>query len=142
MFGLFGKQKILNSKSKIEKYSELFYEYNKHEDNGYEDIKESDYYFLVINKNRTNECFVTSLNHINKDSIASNPSNLPFQCKWVKNSSKIILDRQKVCDIIMETIFKALIKSIELFEKEPIKIYMSRHNKINNIPNIIDSSLW
>ena len=140
MFGLFGKRKILSNKTKSEQYAELFFEYNKHDKNGYDDVSNIDYYFLVINKNKSNGCFITSLNHMNKKSIQSNGSNLPFQCNWGRNSSKILLDKSKICDMIIRTVFESLVKSIDIFEQEPIKIYMSNHNINRNIPNI--SSLW
>ena len=141
MFGLFGIKKSMKNLSKADMYSELFKEYNKHEENGYDDIKNSDYYFLVINKRQTSKCFITSLNRINKNSIRPNGSNLPFQCKWIRNSKKILLDKHHICDIIIETVFNSLIKTIEIFEKEPIKKYMNKHNKLN-IPDITNPKLW
>lgn len=136
LFGLFGKKVSLKNKTKADQYAELFFEYNKCEENGYDNINDIDYYFLVINKNKTNNVFITSLNHINKDSIKSNGSNLPFQCNWSKNSLEIKLSKSKICDIVIETIFNSLIKSIDFFEKEPIKIYMDKHNKKVNTPTL------
>ncbi len=42
-----------------------------------------DYYFLVINKNNTKDCFYTSLKRIKV--LVPNGNNLPFQCDWSKN---------------------------------------------------------
>ncbi len=42
-----------------------------------------DYYFLVINKNDTRDCFYTSLKRIK--TLVPNGNNLPFQCDWSKN---------------------------------------------------------
>lgn len=42
-----------------------------------------DYYFLVINKNNTKDCFYTSLKKI--QTLVPNGNNLPFQCDWSKN---------------------------------------------------------
>ncbi|TLD85055.1 restriction endonuclease [Helicobacter sp. MIT 11-5569] len=42
-----------------------------------------DYYFLVINKNDTKDCFYTSLKRI--QTLVPNGNNLPFQCDWSKN---------------------------------------------------------
>ncbi|MCV3392005.1 restriction endonuclease [Campylobacter sp. IFREMER_LSEM_CL2101] len=42
-----------------------------------------DYYFLVINKNNTKDCFYTSLKRIQY--LVPNGNNLPFQCDWSKN---------------------------------------------------------
>lgn len=42
-----------------------------------------DYYFLVINKNDTRDCFFTSLKRI--QTLVPNGNNLPFQCNWAEN---------------------------------------------------------
>lgn len=42
-----------------------------------------DYYFLVINKNDTKDCFYTSLKRIK--TLVPNGNNLPFQCNWAEN---------------------------------------------------------
>jgi len=42
-----------------------------------------DYYFLVVNKNNTSDCFWTSLKRIK--TLTSNGNNLPFQCDWSQN---------------------------------------------------------
>lgn len=45
--------------------------------------KHKDYYFLIINKNDTNDIFVNSLKFIK--TLQANGNNLPFQCKWNDN---------------------------------------------------------
>ncbi len=42
-----------------------------------------DYYFLVVNKNSSSDCFWTSLKRIKK--LVPNGNNLPFQCDWSQN---------------------------------------------------------
>ena len=42
-----------------------------------------DYYFLLINKNDTKDCFYTSLKRIK--TLVPNGNNLPFQCNWAEN---------------------------------------------------------
>lgn len=42
-----------------------------------------DYYFLVINKNDTKDCFYTSLKRVK--TLVPNGNNLPFQCNWAEN---------------------------------------------------------
>lgn len=42
-----------------------------------------DYYFLVVNKNNTSDCFWTSLKRIK--TLIPNGNNLPFQCDWSQN---------------------------------------------------------
>lgn len=42
-----------------------------------------DYYFLVVNKNNSTDCFWTSLKRIK--TLVANGNNLPFQCNWAQN---------------------------------------------------------
>lgn len=42
-----------------------------------------DYFFLVVNKNNTSDCFWTSLKSIK--TLIPNGNNLPFQCDWSQN---------------------------------------------------------
>lgn len=134
LYGLFGKMKSIKDMTTAEKYAELYLEYNRHEESGYDDVKDFDYYFLIINKNNNRKCFVTSLNHITKDSIKPNGSNPPFQCNWVKNSSKIVLKKSEIADIIMDVTFHSLVKSVDIFETEPMKKYIEKHKKRVSVP--------
>ena len=134
LYGLFGKMKSIKDMSTAEKYAELYLEYNKREESGYNDVKDFDYYFLIINKNNNRKCFVTSLNHITKESIKPNGSNPPFQCNWTKNSSKIVLKKSEIADIIMDVTFHSLVKSMAIFETEPMKLFINRHKKQVSIP--------
>lgn len=134
LYGLFGKKKSIKNMTTAQKYAELYNEYNKHEDNGYDDVNDLDYYFLIINKNNNRGCFVTSLNHITKESIKPNGSNPPFQCNWTKNSSKIVLKKSEIADIIMDVTFHSLVKSMDIFETEPMKLFINRHKKQVSIP--------
>ena len=130
MFGLFGKN--IKSNNKDDKYAELFHEYNVCSDNGFNDVEEFDYYFLIVDKHNSS-CFITSLTHMNKKSIQSNGSNPPFQCKWSFNS-KERKGKEEICNLIMEAIFNSLIRTIAVFETEPLKIYIDRHKKKVSIP--------
>ena len=134
LYGLFGKMKSIKDMTTAEKYAELYLEYNRREESGYDDVKDLDYYFLIINKNNNRKCFVTSLNHITKDSIKPNGSNPPFQCNWVKNSSKIVLKKSEIADIIMDVTFHSLVKSVDIFETEPMKKYIEKHKKRVSVP--------
>jgi hypothetical protein len=78
-------------------YTNEMLDYDKKYDNGYcaknviEKIKDNefnknknkDYYFLVINKENTNEIIINSLLGLNK--LTNNTNNLPFQIKWKNN---------------------------------------------------------
>jgi len=44
---------------------------------------DKDYYFLVVNKNNTNDIFINSLKQVS--SLQANGNNLPFQIKWCDN---------------------------------------------------------
>ena len=48
---------------------------------------DSDYYFIIVNKDNTSEVFFNSLKCINK--LVSNGNNLPFQCNWSDNKTLI-----------------------------------------------------
>lgn len=136
LYGMFGI--ISKETKKAKQYSELFFHYNKHKDNDdFDNFKNIDYYYLIINKNITNKSFFTSLNHFTKESLRSNGSNLPFQCNWSYNSIKVE-NKKKVCDIIMSTIYDSLLKTVEIFNEKPIKVYTDRYrsNEKNNINNL------
>ena len=70
---------------------------------------------------------------MNKKSIKSNGSNPPFQCDWSKNSNKKN-NKKDICDLVIEAIFNSLIKTVEIFNTEPLKIYIDRHKKKVSIP--------
>lgn len=131
MFGLFGKK--IKSNDKDKKYAELFHEYNMRSDIGFDDIEGIDYYFLVVDKNNNGNCFITSISHMNKKSIKSNGSNPPFQCEWTKNSNKKN-NKKDICNWIIEAIFNSLIKTVSIFNTEPLKVYIDRHKKKVSIP--------
>ncbi|GAB4203634.1 MAG: hypothetical protein Fur0023_10700 [Bacteroidia bacterium] len=49
--------------------------------------KKRDYYFLVVNKNNTNDVFINSLKCLRK--LVPNGNNIPFQCRWIDNKNPI-----------------------------------------------------
>ncbi len=63
------------SKILIEKLKK--HEYNK--------IDKKDYYFIVINKNNTQEIIINSVKGLT--TLTPNINNLPFQVKWNKNKN-------------------------------------------------------
>ena len=90
---------ILNSKSTSwEKY--LY--------NLYLNIKEteSDYYFLVFNKDDNQDIVLTSLKKL--QTLVPNGSNPPFQCCWNKNRVLVERDFEESCDFILGTLGKTL----------------------------------
>ena len=139
MYGLFGK--IPNEAGKANQYAELFNEFNKYDKIGFDTIKNIDYYFIVLNKSAINNVFVTSLNHITKDSIKPNGSNPPFQCNWSKNSPRIEMSKEDVCKIVMEIVYWSLAKPLDFFRKMPVKQYMERTGKRLDVP-YAEETLW
>jgi hypothetical protein len=129
MYGLFGKMiESSKNRSKTEKYESLYDEYNKCLENGFDDVEDYDYYFLIIDKMNNGECFITSLSHVNKDSIAPNGSNPPFQCRWDINSNEKS-SKEEICKLVMETITSSLLKPLEIFRTNALITYMNIHNK-------------
>jgi len=49
----------------------------------YNNVRKKDYYFIVLNKNNTNDIVVNSVNGLTK--LTKNINNLPFQVCWNKN---------------------------------------------------------
>lgn len=68
-----------------------------------ENIQENtnDYYFLVINKNNSNDVFSTSLKSL--ESILPNGNNLPFQAKWDNNRSVVERDFESAKTFLLES---------------------------------------
>lgn len=58
---------------------------DKLEKKEYNKINKKDYYFIVINKNNTNEIIINSVKGLR--SITPNINNLPFQVRWNKNKN-------------------------------------------------------
>ena len=48
---------------------------------------DADYFYLIINKDKTNDVFYASLKHLKE--LTPNANNFPFQCKWNKNRNFI-----------------------------------------------------
>ncbi|EAJ5677550.1 restriction endonuclease [Campylobacter sp. IFREMER_LSEM_CL1846] len=65
-----------------------------------------DYYFLIINKDNTQDIFVASLKSLNK--ISPNGNNLPFQAKWDENRCPISRDFKEAKDFIMKCFANSL----------------------------------
>lgn len=126
MFGLFGQRKYIKDKTK--KYSILFEEYNKYKEIGFSDIEDYNYYFLIINKNNIDGCFITSLCHMNEKSISPNGSNPPFQCKWDNNSMERS-SKEYICDLIMNVICQSLEKPAEILYTDALVTFRNTYKK-------------
>jgi hypothetical protein len=73
-----------------------------------ENIKNSnkDYYFLVINKDNTNDIFINSLKQISK--LQANGNNLPFQIKWSDNKKPKKQSWNNSKSLLLKTLGKSL----------------------------------
>ena len=45
-----------------------------------------------------------------------------------------LMEKKYICDLVIEAIFNSLIKTVEIFNTEPLKIYIDRHKKKVSIP--------
>ncbi len=73
-----------------------------------------DYYFLIINKNNTSDCFWTSLKRI--ETLVPNGNNLPFQCNWSQNKFPINRNEIEATDYILSIYNKSCKKRAEKFQ--------------------------
>lgn len=69
---------------------------------------DKDYYFLIINKNNTNDIFFTSLKTLK--SLVPNGNNLPFQCIWNNNRERISRTNNDAKVFILENFKKSIDK--------------------------------
>ncbi len=72
----------------------------------FEKEKNKDYYFLVVNKEDTNDIFCNTLKHLEK--LVANGNNLPFQCKWDINRVPVSRTFEEAKNFIMETFAKSI----------------------------------
>jgi hypothetical protein len=73
-----------------------------------ENIKNTnkDYYFLVINKNNTDDIFINSLKQIS--TLQPNGNNLPFQIKWCDNKTMNPKSFKKVKSLLLGTLGQSI----------------------------------
>jgi len=100
--------------------SNLFFEKIKNKD--YNKIDKKDYYFLVINKNNSNDIIINSVKGLT--TLEPNLSNLPFQICWNKNKDfnykpirdniKMVIDSFQKPNRIWIEIFLENIRTIKL----------------------------
>lgn len=82
---------------------------------------DSDYYFIVVEKNRGNEVgqvFWTSLLHIER--VTPNGSNPPFQCRWGENMNRITRPRAESVDALLDVVGRTFVlraKALESFKE-------------------------
>lgn len=65
-----------------------------------------DYYFLIVNKNNSEDVFFTSLKTL-KD-ITPNGSNLPFLCKWDSNRERVFRDHKESRKFLLHKFYDSL----------------------------------
>jgi hypothetical protein len=67
---------------------------------------DKDYYFLIINKNDTNDIFINSLKQIS--TLQPNGNNLPFQIKWCDNKAMKPKSFKEVKSLLVGTLGKSI----------------------------------
>ncbi|WP_222845392.1 hypothetical protein [Mycoplasma nasistruthionis] len=75
---------------------------------------ERDYYFLVINKDDTNEIFFNSLKRLRV--IVPNGNNLPFQCKWSDNKTIINRTFKESKDFILKNLAISVLRRAKILD--------------------------
>jgi hypothetical protein len=65
-----------------------------------------DYYFLIINKDNTNDIFINSLKQVS--TLQPNGNNLPFQIKWCDNKIMIYKSFDEAKKLLLETLGKSI----------------------------------
>jgi hypothetical protein len=65
-----------------------------------------DYYFLVVNKNDTSDIFWNSLKSLNE--LKPNGNNLPFQCSWRKNRTRVERNYKESRKFILDNLDKSI----------------------------------
>ena len=93
--------------------------------------KKEDYYFLVVNKKDIKDIFYTSLKTLK--SITANGNNLPFQCRWKDNRTRVERSYNEAKDFILSTLEESFRKRNSA--KESFDKYVKKHfNSKNNLP--------
>ncbi|UTS70570.1 hypothetical protein [Mycoplasma bradburyae] len=67
---------------------------------------ESDYFFIIFNKNDKEDIFYNSLRRLN--SLVPNGNNLPFQCKWIENKTIINRSFEQAKNFLLSNFFESI----------------------------------
>lgn len=73
-----------------------------------------DYYFLVFNKMKANDCYWTSLKSLSE--LTQNPNNLPFQSNWTVNRYRVRRNNIEAFDFIISNLQGSHQKRIDISE--------------------------
>lgn len=65
-----------------------------------------DYYFLIVNKNKSDDIFCNTLKGLHN--LQPNGNNLPFQCKWDSNRDMIVRNFESAKKMIMSTFAESI----------------------------------
>lgn len=97
-YALTGKDPTFNNEINLDNYFKFLSE----------DIEsnDSDYYFLIINKDNPSDVFATSLKCL--ETIIPNGNNLPFQAKWDDNRNMIQREFTEVKEFLLGTFKQSL----------------------------------
>jgi hypothetical protein len=114
IWALFGKE--IKSKNIWYQYNEFIRLYDSHKKTNFENIKQPNYYFLVLDKSsdggKNNEsCFVTSFAHFNEKSFKENSANIA-QCRWNENSKDIVLTKKEHCELVRRKLDESFLPTL------------------------------
>lgn len=93
--------------------------YNEKLAENYDSTCNTDYYFIIYDKNTENIC-INSLKRINK--LTPNGNNLPFQCNWGdhENRSYSTRNKEEQCKYLMDIYIQSWKKRINLEAVAPL----------------------
>ena len=84
---------------------------------------DSDYYFLVVNKNIPGDVFWTSLKRLPE--LTPNGNNPPFQCNWSRNRKHALRSREEAERYILGTLRQTFVLRAKALESFDINIQLS-----------------
>ena len=85
--------------------------------------EDRDFYYLVINKNKTKDIFVVSLKNINPDGVISNHNNPPIQANWNKCRKEVKRDMQEAKDFLLDRWAHSITRHLEILKGAMPKYY-------------------
>ncbi|AWX42869.1 Uncharacterised protein [Metamycoplasma cloacale] len=87
---------------------------------------DSDYFFIIINKNNTSDIFYNSLRRI--PHLTSNGNNPPFQCVWSKNRNIEIRTYEESKNYLMSVLYATVLKRAQILKE--FRMIFTKHTNI------------
>ena len=97
--------------AKVPNQSKVFFESMKKN----EDLKERDFYYLVVNKNKIEDVYIVSLRNISSNAVRESHNNPPFQAHWGKcRAQSVTRTMQEAKDYFLKKWANVINKNIEI----------------------------